>query len=191
MIANQIAGFLGVAGAAVATDYESIATVTVGAGGASSVDFNSISSAYTHLQIRYIAKNSSTSAGGADFMVTVNGDTTNTNYYSHYLFGNGATPTAGALQIGGYYGYLGQMATNATGQTSMFSGGVTDILDYKDTNKKKTLRSLLGFDLNGSGRIYLTSNLWNSTSAVTSLSFSSPSGGTFTQYSTFALYGIK
>ena len=40
--------------AAAGTAYESIATVTVGAGGSSSVTFSSIPSTYQHLQIRYI-----------------------------------------------------------------------------------------------------------------------------------------
>ena len=38
------------------TDYESIATVSVGSGGAADVEFTSIPGTYTHLQIRWIAR---------------------------------------------------------------------------------------------------------------------------------------
>jgi len=38
-------------------DFESIATVSVGSGGAADVTFSSIPATFTHLQIRYIVKN--------------------------------------------------------------------------------------------------------------------------------------
>ena len=37
--------------------YDSIATVVVGSGGASSITFSSVPSTYKHLQIRFIARN--------------------------------------------------------------------------------------------------------------------------------------
>jgi hypothetical protein len=39
-------------------DYESIATVTVGSGGAANVEFTSIPATYTHLQLRLLASRS-------------------------------------------------------------------------------------------------------------------------------------
>ena len=42
------------AAAAAATSFESIATVTVGSGGAANVEFTSIPGTYTHLQLRAI-----------------------------------------------------------------------------------------------------------------------------------------
>jgi hypothetical protein len=180
----------GKSGHLVTNSYSSIATQTVGSGGASSIIFNSIPSTYTHLQVRITAKTAGTVAGGEDIVVSLNGDTTYTNYYSHYLFGTGASAIAGGLQTGGYYGYTGQVPSSNSSQTSMFGSIVMDILDYKNTNKNKTIRDLTGFDLNGSGRIYFNSNLWLSTSTVTSLTFTAPAGSNLAQYSTFALYGI-
>jgi hypothetical protein len=66
---------------------------------------------------------------------------------------------------------------------------ICDVLDYANTNKFKTLRSLTGNDRNGSGSIWLDSGLWRSTSAITSIKFTT--GTAFAQYSQFALYGIK
>ena len=65
--------------------YDSIATTTVGAGGASSVTFSSIPQTYTHLQLRYFGGNNA-NPGGSGF-VSFNGDTTDANYYDHVLYG--------------------------------------------------------------------------------------------------------
>jgi hypothetical protein len=118
--------------------YESIATVTVGAGGSSSVTFSSIPSTYTHLQIRWLAKTSYAALGNYG-IGTLNGDTTGSNYRSHTLYGNGVNPysetTANQFNITAIPGN-----TNA----SMFGVGVMDILDYANTSKYKTTRTLLG-----------------------------------------------
>jgi hypothetical protein len=190
MIANQIAGFLGVAGAAVATDYESIATVTVGGGGAATVEFTSISGSYKHLQIRGIARNNSTSANDSEgLLVRYNGATS--GYAWHALQGDGSSAfgISGTSQAFMYSGY-----TPTNGSTAnAFGSFVIDILDYSDTNKYKTQRVLTGFDTNtaGNGRSMLWSGLYQNTSAVTSITLYSTASKNFTEYSSFALYGIK
>ena len=178
---NSIAALYGTGAAPVApTAYESIATVTVGSGGVSSVTFNSFSG-YTHLQIRFIAQNS-----GGTYVpnLTFNGDT-GTNYSYHRLgsYGSGVFADAGTSQTSMQMGLIGSTS-------NVFSGGIIDILDYANTNKYKTVKSLGGFDENGGGFVLITSGNWRSTSAVTSLTLTS-SGFNFTQYSSFALYGVK
>ena len=183
---NNIASILGVGGG-VATDYESIATVSVGAGGSLSLTFSSIPSTYSHLQIRGIAKYLNT-AGGS-MRLQFNSDT-GANYSYHYLSGDGATASAGA-------GTSSTFINTNVGQqdTAQFSASVIDILDYANTNKYKTSRILSGLDKNGSGSMQLLSGLWLSTSAITSITLTPQSNTTptnqFQQYSTFALYGIK
>jgi hypothetical protein len=172
---NTILGSFSTAGAA--TSYESIATVTVGAGGVANIEFTSIPSTYTHLQIRGIGL--ITSAGG--FTVQFNSDT-GSNYSWHQLFGDGSSAQSnnGTTQTFMYMAYGG-------GSTTAPNALVTDILDYANTNKYKTLRSLSGNDLNGSGGVQFWSGNWRSTSAVTSLKVTA----SFNQYSQLALYGIK
>ena len=68
---------------------------------------------------------------------------------------------------------------------------VTDILDYTDTNKLTTVRTLGGYDVNGAGQFGLFSNLWNNTAAVSTITLRIVGGTNFAQYSEFALYGIK
>ena len=113
----------------------------------------------------------------------LNSDATGTNYAYHYLYGDGATPTAGSgvsLSVTGYVGYISQT------QPAAF---VMDILDYTNTNKNKTVRSLMGVDANGSGNIIFASSLWMNTAAVTQIDITSVQ--TIQQYSSFALYGVK
>ena len=188
---NSIAGLLaGGVAAGGGTSYESISTVTVGAGGVSSITFSSIPSTYTHLQIRGIIKSASTAA--QNFSVAMNSDTTQTNYYSHYIYGGGASVGSGAFQSSGYYAFIGGEPSSNASYANMFGGFVTDILDYKNTNKYKTIRSIYGFDRNGSGEIGLTSGLWKNTNAVTDLTINiSTAVANISQYSSFALYGIK
>ena len=161
--------------------YESIATVTVGSGGSATVSFTSIPSTYTHLQIRSFARIPTSNNG----LLTFNSDT-GANYATHLLYGDGASAAALSF-INDNYIYGSRVST----ATSTYGAGVIDILDYANTNKFKTVRLLTGNDNNGSGLIALNSGLWRSTSAITSITYTAQSGGTFAQYTQFALYGIK
>jgi hypothetical protein len=180
--ASQISGHLfGPSGA-----YDSIATVTAGAGGASGITFSSIPSTYTHLQIRGIARYSSTGSGGASVFVRLNSDT-GSNYSHHILYGNGTSAAASGSATQTQM-YVAESPTTSNG-ANVFSGTVIDILDYANTNKYKTVRSLSGWDDNGSGIVALESGLWQSTSAVSTILLNF--GANFAQYSSFTLYGIK
>ena len=187
-IANGSArGYGAFFGAAVATSFESIATVTVGSGGAANVEFTSIAGTYSHLQVRVIARG--TNASSSIYQkIQFNSDTSSV-YADHYILGDGASASAGASVNAAFIGVGSTTAANAS--ASIFGTIIIDILDYANTNKFKTIRNLEGFDVNGSGgMVALTSGLWRSTSAVTSVKFT-PSAGNFAQYSHFALYGIK
>lgn len=166
------------------TAYESIATVNPSG---TSVTFSSIPSTYKHLQVRIISRTTRNDASVDGIYLRMNGDTGG-NYSYHLLQGNGSAAS----------GYSGTNAGNivaafngADAQTgaSIFNGAVFDILDYANTNKYKTTRSLFGYDANGSGTITFGSANWRSTSAITSLTFLAE--GTFVSNSSFALYGIK
>ena len=180
------------------SDYESIATVSVGSGGTSYIDFTSIPSTYTHLQIRAICKSNQTGTSGEfeGLAVRFNSDS-GSNYARHFLRGNGSTASAGASTSQTFASIGLEPDTGYSSVSQMFAGQVIDILDYANTNKYKTIRLLGGFDSNNTGTnvgaINFGSGLWMSTSAITSIRFAS--GGSFdrgfTQYSHFALYGIK
>ena len=182
LASSSARGYGGLVTFGVPTSYESIATVTVGSGGSSSISFTSIPSTYTHLQIRATMINAS---NNYSIKIRFNSDTS-TNYSAHQITGTGSAVLAGA-ESSVDIALIGVGANN----TSLYSAGmVTDILDYANTNKYKTVRSLSGGDGNGSGQIKLCSAGWRSTSAITSI-FINADGSTFNQYTHFALYGIK
>lgn len=165
-------------------DFESIATTTVGSGGSSSITFSSIPATYKHLQLRYLARNSGDNISAR---ATFNSDSSSV-YTIHELYGDGASALA-AAQTGIAYYPTGLVGPNSS--SGVFGVSVTDILDYADTNKFKTARTLTGYDLNGgTGYVELTSGVWRSTSAISSITIV-PNAGNFVQYSHFALYGIK
>lgn len=170
------------------TAYESIATVTVGAGGSSTVTFSSIPSGYKHLQIRGIARGDYAVSSPISCYFRFNSDAGN-NYAIHAIYGDGSAVAAynfTSVSVG----YAGIIADAFNG-ANIFSPFVFDILDYSNTNKYKTTRSLTGYDANGTGQSVLVSSLWQSTSAINSITFGPGAGTNFQQYSSFALYGIK
>lgn len=166
--------------------YESIETITVGAGGAASVTFSSIATDWKHLQIRGISR-STDSAAYTQTKLTINGVTT--NYTLHQLFADGSAASAYALT--GQASTQFEAMTADTATASIYGVTIIDILDYQSTNKYKTFRILAGYDANGSGRLALSSGMTTTnTNAVTSVTLT-PRFGNFKQYSSFALYGIK
>ena len=171
------------------SSYESIATVTVGSGGAADVTFSSIPSTYTHLQIRGIARNTYNGAANENqFLYMQFNSDTGANYDAHRLIGNGSTASSSASNNRNQMVPSWISTLNST--ANVFYGSVIDILDYLNTNKYKTVRSLGGGDENGSGAVVYYSNLWRSTSAITTIKLY-PESNNFPQYTQFALYGIK
>jgi hypothetical protein len=178
------------------TSYESIATVTLGSA-QSSIEFTSIPSTFKHLQVRGIARSSRTGVNFDDVTMTLNSDT-GSNYSRHRLFGNPASPSSTVLAEGSANNSQWQagVISSADAASNIFGTLIVDILDYTNTNKYKTLRILSGVDTNGAvsgyaGFVALASSAWLNTSAVTTVKLLPFNGPNFTQYSSFALYGIK
>lgn len=177
-----------------ASDMELISTIRVGSTAVSSVTFSAIPQEYKHLQIRGIARSSNAASTLNTFHVRCNSDS-GTNYSWHQLYGynNAAGSGGSASQAQMYPGYL--PLTSSIGDTSlMFGGAILDLLDYSNASKYKTLRALMGFDLNyvasNPGCISLGSGLWMSTVSVNSITLLTTSGN-FVTSSKFSLYGIR
>lgn len=169
--------------------FESIASAT-GTGSANTITFSSIPSTYQHLQIRAITKNTNTVGTGAySTYLTANG-VGGTSYTAHRLFGDGATVGASASTSAAYTDTYGGVASNHSSRTDMVGALIIDIHDYASTTKNKTFRFFAGYDYNGGGTIELTSGLFISTNAITSLTLQ-VSASNWSTKSVFALYGIK
>jgi hypothetical protein len=185
IMASQISGHL--ATVFDASDYESIFTTTLGSN-QTTITFSSIPQTYKHLQLRILAR--TTRTAGTDLIsIRMNSDSSSI-YSDHFLIGDGTAPgidrdvSATKINI--------QRVASDNLSANIFSAFVIDILDYTNTNKYKTTRSLGGFDSNGDGRIVLGSGLYMSTSAISTLALQGIEYGTdYKTYSQFALYGVK
>lgn len=166
--------------AAPTNSYFPIASFTVPSGGQTTVTFAGIPQTYSHLQLRMSTKDNT---GLASQSIRINGDT-GTNYSYHRLYGEGSSANAsGASTLD-----LAIIGISST----QFGSTIMDFLDYKDINKYKTIKSLSGFDNNGSGWVGLWSGLWQSKNAITSIQLQTGAGSqSWTEYSTFALYGVN
>jgi hypothetical protein len=181
---SPILGIIASSKLVASNSYESIASAS-GTGSSGTITFSSFPSTYKHLQLRGVAIWSS----NFDVLqLRFNGDT-GSNYASHHLMGDGSSAIASGL--------ASQSRIRLSADGYSFSNGVytpliIDIADYASTTKTKTVRIFLGAEQNTTPRrVLLASGLWNSTSAITSVSLSTQSASNFTTETLISLYGIK
>lgn len=161
-----------------------ISTVTVGAGGATSIDFSSIPGTYTDLQLVISARTSAT--GNIVDAVIFNSDSAS-NYSFSFLQGTGGAASSGnstgttSIQIG----YVNDAGTTS----NTFANQVIYIPNYTaSTSKSMSIDTVQ--ENNGTQALsWINAARWSGTAAITSLSVLLSSGN-FVQYSTASLYGI-
>lgn len=164
--------------------YSKIATVTVGSGGASSIDFTSIPSTYTDLMVRVSGRLSVTDIG---VYMYFNSDTTAANYSFINVYGNGANTfsiNSSAEAIGTYLNESGYTA-------STFGSSDIYIPNYTSSNKKSFSTDTTTENNATTSYAVLLAGLWSGTSAITGIKLQPRTSGNFVQYSTATLYGIK
>ena len=77
---------------------------------------------------------------------------------------------------------------------NVYGAAVIDILDYTNTSKYTTVKSLNGCDNNAGttdSQMYFASGNWRSTSAINTIKMYTYAGQTFATGCTFKLYGIQ
>jgi hypothetical protein len=169
---------------------ETIASSLVGAGGVSSITFSNIPQGYKHLQIRGLSRVSGAGTNQGIY-AKFNGSSVGYAYLGgHVMYGNGTSALyVDAWQGTSTAGGVVSQSPASSATANAFGANIVDILDYADTNKYKTVRTLNGFDLNGSGQVHLMSFVWTDTSPITSITIIPDSS--YVQYSRLSLYGIK
>ncbi len=172
-----------------AAGFTSIATVTA-AGGETSLTFSSIPATFTDLQVRGLSREV-TNNTGANTNIQFNGDT-GTNYTNHLLKAGNTSIAATAAATLAKISIANQTADGGFA-ANIFAVNITDISDYTSASKNKTVRSIWGTDNNATtpSDIGVSSGLWVSTAAITSIVIKALGAGGFAAGSTFALYGIK
>ena len=162
-----------------------ISTVTVGASGASTIDFTNIPQTFTDLVVKFSFRTSGT-GNYSNNRFSFNGSTS--SFTSKLLYGDGSSGASANNAVTTAIDYSAySVANDAT--TSVFSNGEAYIPNYTSSNNKSISIDAVS-ETNATGAIQaLTAGLWSNTSAITSIKIT-PSTGNFVQYSTATLYGI-
>jgi hypothetical protein len=163
------------------SSYDALATVVVPSGGLSLVVFAGIPVGYRNLEIRAVTLKLN------DVFVRFNDDeAANYNRHSLYSNGNGSVTTFG--EINSIYNALSYGEGSATNPNA----ATMTILDYSASNKFKTTRSISGINNNSgtSAIVMLNSGAWRNTTPINKITVI-PWGGSFSQNTHIALYGVK
>jgi hypothetical protein len=164
--------------------YKKIASVTVGAGGAASMEFTSIPGTYTDLVILYSARTNRASEVVDNINISFNSSTS--NFTSRYLVGTG-TIVVSSTSLNRFGGF----ATGASATASTFGNSLVYIPNYASaTNKSFSVDAVSETNGTTSYQIF-SAGLWSQTSAITTITFTSNTSDSFVQYSTAVLYGIS
>ena len=163
-----------------ATTYTLISSVTVGSGGASSIDFTSIPSTYTDLLVKISARNDS----GGNLFVTFN--SSSASFSRRDLFAN--VPTVGSSNSSD--NFIGA-SNDSTFTANTFSNSELYIPNYAGSNNKSYSSDTVNENNATVSNLRLLAGLRSNTDAITSLSLNAGSGNNFVQYTTAYLYGIS
>ena len=160
-----------------------IASVSVGSGGASSIDFTSIPSTYTDLCIKLSGRSANTS-----------------NFDNPRLTINGSTSTFSRRELYAENGSVGSEAVSdrligvvpAANATSSTFGSLDFYLpNYAGSANKSYSVDSVTENNSTTQAMWMLAGLWSTTSALTDITISLNTAGNFVQYSTATLYGIK
>jgi len=169
-----------------ADTYTLISSVIVGAGGASTIQFNSIPNTYTDLKIVGSSR-SNVSAVLATLYIQFNGNNANYSWIDVYGDGSGTGNNKSTGQ-----GSLGNIFQNGNTSTSnTFTNFEVYIPNYVGSSNKSLSIDTVVENNATAGYPMLYAGLWGNTSAITSITIGDNSGSTLAQYSNFYLYGIK
>jgi hypothetical protein len=161
-----------------------IETVTVGSGGSSSIQFNSIPQTYTDLYL--VLSLRSTGTGTPYALMRFNSNAS--NYTNKRVTGDGSsTPSSGSPTS-----YIVLGVTDTTSQTTnIFSSHSIYISNYAGSNYKSVLSDNNSENNSTTAYIYMMAGAWANTSAISSISITEENSNNWAQYSTATLYGIS
>jgi hypothetical protein len=162
-----------------ATTYEKIATTTLGSASAT-IDFTSIASTWTDIKLVLVC----TSITGNGYIKMRFNNDSSTLYSYTSLYGNGSAAASGTNT--GENGIdLTRYTENKTTTPTMRTA---DIFSYAGSTFKTVLAQEIS-DLNGSGSIFNSVNLYRSTSAINQITLTA-TGNNFATGTIATIYGI-
>ena len=167
--------------------FTKIAAVTVGSGGSSSIDFTSIPSTYTDLCLKVCVRTNRSGTDVDDELYIEFNGSGGTAYSTRMVEGNGST--ARSVSDTSQAKLTRGVAPTDNSTSSTFSNCEYYIPNYAGSNNK-SINSDNTMENNATFSVMnLAAGLWANTSAITSIKLTAV--GTFFEYSTATLYGIK
>jgi len=168
--------------------FELIASSTVGAGGAASIDFTSIPSTYTDLCLKFSIR--TTRTGSVEDAVRIQFNASGgTAYTSRMVYGSGTGAGSTNYTSSAYVISFSTSTADATGST--FGNGEMYIPNYAGSTNKSTSTDLVSENNATAATAGLNAGLWSNTAAINQITITSNSSSNLVQYSTAYLYGVK
>ena len=164
-----------------------ISTVTVGSAGSSAIEFNNVPQNYTDLMVKLSTKSTTTST-----LLLLRMKLNGTNAFTWKSLVSEGTTAGSYIQTsyGADVTTHGTMVGTVSTTTNTFGVAELFIPNYSGSSTKAySMESLSEGTFSGSF-IWTLSGLFSSTAPITSLTFY-PESGSFAQYSTATLYGIR
>jgi hypothetical protein len=172
-----------------ANTYVAIATVTVGSGGTSYIEFTSIPATYTDLLIKTSLRSNRADGTVIDTVgLRFNGNSS-ASYDMRRLTGTGAATSSGS-GTGDTSLFLDNPPSNSA-TASTFGNSEYYIPNYAGSKYKSVQAGAVSENNGTTAYARLTAGLWSNTSAITSIRLTPDTGTLWVQYSTATLYGIK
>ena len=166
-----------------ATTYEKIATVTVGAGGAASIDFTSIPSTYTDLVLKISGRSLRSGTPYDDLNIAFNNSTSNFSAKAIQASGSGTPSSFSPVN------FIGQLDTTAN-TASTFTSVDVYIPNYAGSNYKSYSVESVQEENGTTAYSNLIAGLWSVSTAINRITLTAGSAN-LAQYSSATLYGIK
>jgi hypothetical protein len=164
-----------------------ISSVTVGSGGASSINLTSIPSTYTDLILKISFRNTNAGSPNGDSTLQFNSDTAN-NYAVNTLYSTGSSMVSNIFSSS--QEDIRPNGGNSTANT--FANVEIYIPNYAGSKTKSFSVDLVVENNATSNFMNLDAGLWSSTAAITSIQINAGTySQTLAQYSTAYLYGVK
>ena len=163
-----------------ANTYTLIQSVTVGSGGAASIQFTSIPQTYTDLKLVLSGRRAGSLPTG--MYITFNGSTS--NFSGIYLYGTGSSAVSGSLAR--YVGSVGGTDWTA----SVFNNTEIYIPNYTGSTNKSFSTDNVAENNGTPAGLNIIAGLLSHTAAITSIAVA-PDTSDFVQFSSASLYGIK
>jgi hypothetical protein len=157
-------------------------TVTVGSGGAATIDFTSIPATYTDLVVKMSARSSDSATNWNNIKVTFNTSSANASWKALRGYNGAVVNSSASSQIEIWINFNASTA-NVFGNLEIY------IPNYASSDYKSISADTVTEGTSSDVHVGLVAGLWSNTAAINALGFT-PSSGSFLQYTTASLYGI-